>query len=107
VQQYVLEHICDFQSLMLQIEFKLYALRHPAMLRELAEKHLEATSRINREELADLFPEKNDDESGRRMTLALEALLEGFALNAMFGPDVLDEAYLEQVVPQLLGILLP
>jgi AcrR family transcriptional regulator len=100
---YVVEQVCDTQNQMLQIEFKLFALRHPEMLAELAEKHLEASTTINRQELSDLFPEKNESLAETRChTLAIEALLEGFALNALFSPTVLDAASLQQMVPQLL-----
>jgi AcrR family transcriptional regulator len=37
---YIVEQICDTQTQLLQIEFKLFALRHPEMLEELAEKPL-------------------------------------------------------------------
>ena len=54
--QYIVEQICDTQTQLLQIEFKLFALRHPELLPELAEKHLEASTSMNRQELSDLFP---------------------------------------------------
>ena len=101
--RYVVEQICDTQTQLLQIEFKLFALRHPEMLAELAEKHLEASTSINRQELSDLFPEKNERLAETRCnTLAVEALLEGFALNALFSPMALDAESLQQMVPQLL-----
>jgi AcrR family transcriptional regulator len=104
VIRYILEQICDTQTLLLQIEFKLFALRHPEMLSELSEKHLEASTSINREELSDLFPEKNESlAKTRSTTLAIEAVLEGFALNARFSPQVLDESRLQEIVPQLLA----
>jgi AcrR family transcriptional regulator len=101
--RHVVEQICDTQTQLLQIEFKLFALRHPEMLAELAEKHLEASTSINRQELSDLFPEKNERLAEMRCnTLAIEALLEGFALNALFSPKVLDASSIQQMVPQLL-----
>jgi AcrR family transcriptional regulator len=104
---YILEQICDTQTQLLQIEFKLFALRHPDMLAELAEKHLEASASVNRQELSDLFPEKAENSAEmRRHTLAIEALLEGFALNARFSPEVLDRSRLCEMVPQLLDTLL-
>jgi len=103
IMRYLLEQICDTQTQLLQIEFKLFALRHPEMLAELSEKHLEASTSINRQELSDLFPEKNEKQAEIRChTLALEALLEGFALNARFGPNDMNEEYLRGLLPQLL-----
>jgi AcrR family transcriptional regulator len=101
--RHVVEQICDTQTQLLQIEFKLFALRHPELLAELAEKHLEASTSINRQELSDLFPEKNERLAEMRCnTLAIEALLEGFALNALFSPQALDASSIQQMVPQLL-----
>jgi AcrR family transcriptional regulator len=102
--QYIVEQICDTQTQLLQIEFKLFSLRHPELLPELAEKHLEASTSMNRQELSDLFPEKNaDSEETRCHTLAVEAILEGFALNARFSPTVLNEARMRQIVPDLIA----
>jgi AcrR family transcriptional regulator len=102
--RYILEQICDTQTQLLQIEFKLFALRHPEMLAELSEKHLNASTSINRQELSGLFPEKSKSpEDARRTTLAIEAILEGFALNARFSPQVVDARYLEELVPELLA----
>jgi AcrR family transcriptional regulator len=101
---YIVEQICDTQTQLLQIEFKLFALRHPEMLAELAEKHLEASTSVNQQELSDLFPEKNEKHAETRCnTLAVEALLEGFALNARFSPKVLDESRIQEMVPELLA----
>lgn len=101
---YIVEQICDTQTQLLQIEFKLFALRHPELLPELAEKHLEASTSMNRQELSDLFPEKNEDSVEMRShTLAVEAILEGFALNARFSPTVLNEARMRQIVPDLIA----
>ncbi|MGA7157618.1 MAG: TetR family transcriptional regulator [Acidobacteriaceae bacterium] len=102
--RYIVEQICDTQRQLLQIEFKLFALRHPEMLAELAEKHLEASTSVNKQELSDLFPGKNEKLAETRCnTLAVEALLEGFALNAQFSPKVLDEAHIKALVPHLIA----
>jgi AcrR family transcriptional regulator len=104
VIRYVLEQICDSQTRLLEIEFKLFALRHPDLLPELSEKHLEASCSVNQEELHEFFTERGKDQAQmRRDTLAIEAILEGFAVNALFGPSVLTATYLEQTVPQLLA----
>jgi AcrR family transcriptional regulator len=105
---YLMEQVCDTQSLLLQIEFKLFALRHPDMLAELAEKHLETATSINRQELSDLFPEKNESlAESRSNTLLMEALLEGFGLNAMFSPKAIDIERLRDVMPRILGTIFP
>ncbi len=101
---YIVEQIYDTQTQLLQIEFKLFTLRHPAMQAKLAEMHLEASTSVNRQELSDLFPEKSNKLAEMRCsTLEIEALLEGFALNARFSPKVLDEASIQAIVPQLMA----
>jgi AcrR family transcriptional regulator len=108
LHRHILEQICQSQSLLLQIEFKLFALRHPEMLAELSEKHLEASTSVHMKELADLFEEAEmTSEQSRRKTLAIEALLEGFALNMLFSSQVLTPEYLEQLIPRLLVEVLP
>jgi AcrR family transcriptional regulator len=104
IVRYLLEQVCDTPTQLLQIEFKLFALRHPEMLAELSEKHLEASVSNYREELLDLFPEKNEKVAEIRCdTLAIEALMEGFALNALFSPKVMSQKYLGELLPQLLA----
>jgi AcrR family transcriptional regulator len=49
----IAKQLCDTPSLLLQIEFKLFALRHPEMLADLSERHLEASTVIHRETLKD------------------------------------------------------
>lgn len=104
VLQYILEQICDTRALLLEIEFKLFALRHPEMLQELAERHLEAVTTVNQRELTDLFGHRKETlEEMRFNSLAIEAVLEGFALNALFCPVVLSQERLETLVPELLA----
>jgi len=102
--QYTLEQICDTRTLLLQIEFKLFALRHPGMLKELAAMHVEAVTEINERELAYLFDQhRHTVDEMQWMGMAIEALLEGFALNAMFSPEALSLERLETLVPELLA----
>jgi AcrR family transcriptional regulator len=97
----------DTRSLLLQIEFKLFAVRHPEMLAELSERHIEASTTIHTETLKDLvdFSHKQEDEM-RRTTLMIEALLEGFALNHVFSPRSLTQEYLEAIAPTMLEEIL-
>jgi AcrR family transcriptional regulator len=107
VMRYIVEQLYDTKTLLLQIEFKLFALRHPAMLAELSEKHLEASTSINQEELSDLFPGKIGGLQQMRVhTMAIEAVLEGFALNTLFSPEVLDRQCIETFVTAMLTDLL-
>jgi hypothetical protein len=101
------EQIRDSQSLLLQLEFKLFAIRHPEMRAELAKRHIDAQTPDKMEELAE---ELRFDESApleqQRRGLAIEALLEGFAVSALFSPEVMDRDVLAQTIPPLASILL-
>ena len=106
IHQHILEQLCDIDTLMLEIEFKLFALRHPELRAKLVEKHIEASVRVHEAELAEFFPEKKNVKEARRKTLAIEAMLEGFALNALFSPGDLTRGVLESLLPRLLHEIL-
>lgn len=86
--------------ILLQLEFKLFAIRHPRLLKRIAQKHVE--SGRNADELRDLFPQS---EAGTLMmklrNLALEAILEGFTLNFSFSSEVMTGEYLQRWMPLL------
>jgi AcrR family transcriptional regulator len=108
IHTHILQEICNAQSILLQIEFKLFALRHPELLPELAQKHLDASTKVHESELSDLFEQTEmTGQDNRRKTLAVEALLEGFALNMLFSRELLTPEYLEQLIPKLLAEILP
>jgi AcrR family transcriptional regulator len=52
IKAYMVHDVLNQRQLLLEIEFKLFAVRRPEMLKDLANKHLEAGCRINEEELA-------------------------------------------------------
>ena len=107
VALYLLEQIHDSQSLLLQLEFKLFAIRHPEMRAELAKRHLDAQTPDKMEELAEeLRVDENAPLEQLRRGLAIEALLEGFAVAALFNPEVMDRGVLAQIIPPLASILL-
>jgi AcrR family transcriptional regulator len=104
---YLVEQIHDSQSLLLQLEFKLFAIRHPEMRAELAKRHLDALMPDEMEELAEeLRVDENAPLEQLRRGLAIEALLEGFAVSALFSPEVMDREVLAQTIPPLASILL-
>ncbi len=107
VALYLLEQIHDSQSLLLQLEFKLFAIRHPEMRAELAKRHIDAQTPDKMEELAEeLRVDENAPIEQQRRGLAIEALLEGFAVSALFSPEVMDPDVLAQTIPPLASILL-
>jgi AcrR family transcriptional regulator len=107
VALYLLQQFHDPQSLLLQLEFKLFAIRHPEMRAELAKRHLDALMPDKMEELAEeLRVDENAPLEQLRRGLAIDALLEGFAVSALFSPEVMDREVLGQIIPPLASILL-
>ena len=103
IKAYMLHEILDERILLLQLEFKLFAIRRPEILREMAEKHLATSSAINREELSEFCsPALMSTATLRRKTLAMEAVLEGLAVNFMFHPGVLGRKQIIALLPRLL-----
>ncbi len=103
IKTYLVQEVLGERRLLLEIEFKLFALRRPELLNDLAEKHLETSCRINQEELAPYVPEwQGEHEVIRQKTLAVEAVLEGFALNHLFHGAVLRAQDVAMLLPGLI-----
>jgi AcrR family transcriptional regulator len=78
----------DRQRMLLQIEFKLYALRHPHQQERLAELHAAVCYQGGLNKTLDLIPELQIDDpiDRRRSMAAFGAILDGLALNLYFDP---------------------
>jgi AcrR family transcriptional regulator len=100
VEELMVELTLEKSYILLELEFKLFAIRHPRLLKRLAKKHFEVKREI--EELRDLFP-RVDNRSliMQQRTLTFEAILEGFVLNFAFDPEVMTRKYIESCIPQL------
>jgi AcrR family transcriptional regulator len=100
VEEHMIELALDKCYILLELEFKLFAIRHPRLLKRVAKQHLEAKHEIK--ELRDLFPKS---EHGTLMMqqkmLTFEAVLEGFALNVAFNSEVMTRDFIESCLPQL------
>jgi AcrR family transcriptional regulator len=100
VEEHMTELALDKSYILLELEFKLFAIRHPRLLKGVVKRHFETKREI--EELRDLFPK------GDRGTLIMcqrmltyEAILEGFALNLAFSPEVMTREHIEIFMPQM------
>jgi AcrR family transcriptional regulator len=103
IKAYMVQEVLNERQLLLEIEFKLFAVRRPEMLKGLADKHLEASCRITQEELAPHTLEWRDSfEALERNSLAIEAILEGLALNHLFHARVLNAASVAALLPGLI-----
>lgn len=100
VEELMVDLAVDKSYILLELEFKLFAIRHPRLLKRVARKHVEGKREI--EELRDLFP---PGDRGtlilRQRLLTFEAILEGFTLNQAFSPEVMTREYIESFMPQM------
>ncbi len=88
----------DRQRVLLNLEFKLYAIRHPNKQHRLAELHAQMLVRCCTAKIDTFLPELAElsvDEK-RRRTAEIGAILDGAALNLLFDPSNLNEDQLRR-----------
>jgi AcrR family transcriptional regulator len=105
VEELMVELTLEKSYVLLELELKLFAIRHPRLLKRLAKKHFEVKREI--EELRDLFPRADSSSLiMQQRVLTFEAILEGFVLNLAFNPEVMTRKYIETCIPQLTRFLI-
>lgn len=87
--EFLTELLSDKQRLLLNLEFKMYAIRHPRKQRRLSSLHAEMCARCSMMKINALFPELADADVHTRRSLTLEvgAVMDGLALNLLFNPE--------------------
>lgn len=82
----------DRQRILLSLEFKLYAIRHPRRRKRLADLHAAMRLRSSIPELNRLFQQVVGQGAGADISdsTAICGILEGLALNHLFDPDALN-----------------
>ncbi|WP_263359707.1 TetR family transcriptional regulator [Acidicapsa ligni] len=90
--EYLGELSKDRQRILLNLEFKLYAVRHPRKRKRLAELHSVMCLRNSVPELDRLLPQlatrNTSEELGDSLTIG--GIIDGLALNHLFDPDAFD-----------------
>jgi len=89
--QTLADYLCqlgkDRQRTLLNLEFKLYAIRHPKRRKRLADLHSLMRLRCSLPEIDELLPEYAENHDLKRSeSLALGAIMDGLALNQLFDP---------------------
>lgn len=84
----------DRQRVLLNLEFKMYVIRHPKKRRRLSELHAEMSLRCSMTKINTLFPELvgASIEKRRKLTAEMGAVIDGLALNSLFNPEGLTNA---------------
>jgi AcrR family transcriptional regulator len=80
------ELLHDRQRLLLNLEFKMYVIRHPKKRRRLNEIYTEMCMRCAMAKINSFMPDAGPDERCR-LTTEIGAAFDGLALNAMFNPE--------------------
>jgi AcrR family transcriptional regulator len=90
--EYLSELSKDRQRILLSLEFKLYAIRHPRRRKRLADLHAAMRLRSSIPELNRLFQQVAGGNAGAQIgdCTSICGILEGLALNHLFDPDALD-----------------
>lgn len=83
------ELLRDKQRILLNLEFKMYVIRHPQKRKRLTELYSEMCMRCSLTKVNTLFPELTDAPAEKRRSLAMElaVVIDGLALNSLFNPD--------------------
>jgi len=83
------ELLLDRQRVLLNLEFKLYVIRHPRKRKRLSELYSEMSLRCSMTKINTLFPELIGArvEKRRRLTTEVGAIIDGLALNTFFNPE--------------------
>ena len=105
---YLAELSNDRQRTLLNLEFKLYAIRNPKKRKRFAELRARMRVRCIVSGLNQILPRLNDcGAEGKPANLvALGGIIEGLALNHLFDPDALDDFQLSRWIKRCLRELL-
>jgi AcrR family transcriptional regulator len=90
--EYISELSKDRERILLSLEFKLYAIRHPQKRKRLADLHGVIRLRTSIPGLSKLLPQLNGHTTSARLidSTAICGIMDGLALSHLFDPDVLD-----------------
>jgi AcrR family transcriptional regulator len=90
--QYLARLSKDLERMLLNVEFKLYAIRHPRKRKRLADLLRAMRLRTSIPEISRLLPQLDGKTAGTKLIdcLAICSVMDGLALNHLFDPDGLD-----------------
>jgi len=86
VRAFYLERATDRTSMLLTLEFKLFALRHPKMRARLAAAHRRIRAGLKYDALAKLLPSHQKDERHELDKVLLDVILSGLVLEHAYDP---------------------
>ncbi|HTR37751.1 MAG TPA: TetR family transcriptional regulator [Bryobacteraceae bacterium] len=109
LREFYVQRAGDRQWVMLTLEFKLFALRHPRLRAKLARTHRRIRESLKLETIRSMIPSllngKPESRSMRRT--ALEAVLNGLVLEHAYDAETISEAQVTSVLGQIFDVLMP
>jgi hypothetical protein len=98
----------DRQRVMLVLEFKLFAWRHPKLRARLARTHRRIRESLKLETISKLIPElmKAGRESREVRRVALEAVLNGLVLEHAYDPETISQTQASAVLGRMFDVLM-
>ncbi len=108
LRNYYVNRISDRQWVILMLEFKLFALRHPRLRAQLARTHQRIRSSLKLEIIDQLLPQRlhRSRESEKLRKVALEVILNGLVLEHAYDPQRISEAQAVALLQRLFDVLI-
>jgi AcrR family transcriptional regulator len=107
LRKFYLARALDQQWVMLSLEFKLFALRHPKLRARLARTHRRIRESLKLQTIGNMIPELTADspKSREMRRVALEAALNGLVLEHAYDPETLSQAQTATVLGRMFDVL--
>ncbi len=108
LRKFYVARVSDRQWVMLALEFKLFALRHPKLRARLARTHRRIRESLKLETISKLIPElmRSGRESREVRRVALEAVLNGLVLEYAYDPETITQAQATAVLGRMFDVLM-
>jgi len=108
LRKFYVGRVSDRQWVMLALEFKLFALRHPKLRARLARTHRRIRESLKLEMIGNLIPELLRDGREKREVrrVALEAVLNGLVLEHAYDPETISQTQATAVLGRMFDVLM-
>jgi AcrR family transcriptional regulator len=108
LRKFYVGRACDREWVMLALEFKLFALRHPRLRARLARTHRRIRESLKLEIIGNMIPEllKEGRESREVRRVALEAVLNGLVLEHAYDPETISQTQATAVLGRMFDVLM-
>jgi AcrR family transcriptional regulator len=108
LRKFYVGRVGDRQWVLLALEFKLFALRHPRLRARLARTHRRIRESLKLEMIGNLIPEllKDGRESREVRRVALEAVLNGLVLEHAYDAETISQSQATAVLGRMFDVLM-